>query len=35
MKSLVALHGGTIAFASKPDVGTTVKIRFPPDRVLT
>ena len=34
VKSLVALHGGTIAFSSEPDVGTTVKIRFPADRVL-
>lgn len=34
VKSLVALHGGTIAFSSEPNVGTTVKIRFPADRVL-
>lgn len=34
VKSLVALHGGTIAFASETGVGTTVSIRFPADRVL-
>ena len=34
VKSLVALHGGTIAFSSEPNVGTTVSIRFPADRVL-
>ena len=34
VKSLVALHDGTIAFASEPHVGTTVSIRFPADRVL-
>ena len=34
VKSLVALHGGTIAFSSGPGVGTTVRIRFPTERVL-
>ena len=34
VKSLVALHGGTIVFSSEPNVGTTVRIRFPADRVL-
>lgn len=34
VKFLVALHGGSITFASEPNVGTTVSIRFPADRVL-
>ena len=33
VKSMMELHGGKIAIDSTPDVGTTVKLRFPPARV--
>ena len=33
-KSLVTLHGGTFALDSEPGTGTTITLRFPPDRVV-
>jgi PAS domain S-box-containing protein len=33
-KSLTELHGGSLTLASQPQVGTTVTIRFPPERVV-
>ncbi|HXZ01429.1 MAG TPA: ATP-binding protein [Stellaceae bacterium] len=33
-KQLVELHGGTLAIASAPGVGTTVTVRLPPARVM-
>jgi two-component system, cell cycle sensor histidine kinase PleC len=33
-RSLMQLHGGDLELESTPDVGTTVTIRFPPDRVV-
>ena len=33
-KAQMELHGGTLAIASEPDHGTTVTVRFPPDRTL-
>ena len=33
-KSLAELHGGSLAIASAPRSGTTVTVRFPPERVL-
>ena len=33
-KSLTELHGGTLSLESKPSVGTTVTLRFPPERTL-
>jgi signal transduction histidine kinase len=33
-KTLVELHGGTLAISSAPGRGTTVTIRLPPDRLL-
>ncbi len=32
-KSLVELHGGTLTIESKPDVGTTVIVRLPGERI--
>ena len=34
-KSLTELHGGSLTLASRPQAGTTVTIRFPPERVVT
>jgi two-component system cell cycle sensor histidine kinase PleC len=34
-KSLVELHGGTLEVESALDQGTTVTVRFPPERTLT
>ena len=33
-KSLTELHGGTLSLESKPSVGTTVTLGFPPERTL-
>ncbi len=33
-KSLVELHGGSLTIASVPEQGTTVTVRFPPDRIV-
>jgi signal transduction histidine kinase len=33
-KRLVELHGGTLAIESQVDAGTTVTVRFPPERVV-
>jgi len=33
-KAIVELHGGELTVESKIDVGTTVSVRFPPERVL-
>jgi signal transduction histidine kinase len=33
-KRLIELHGGTLDIASQPRVGTTVIVRFPPDRLV-
>ena len=33
-KSLTEPHGGTLSLESKPSVGTTVTLRFPPERTL-
>ncbi|MEI7608026.1 MAG: PAS domain S-box protein [Rhodospirillaceae bacterium] len=33
-KSLAELHGGSLTIASAPRSGTTVTVRFPPERVL-
>ena len=33
-KSLVELHGGTLELESEPDVGTSVTVRFPLERVI-
>jgi signal transduction histidine kinase len=33
-KSLTELHGGKLSLESKPGVGTTVTLRFPPERAL-
>jgi cell cycle sensor histidine kinase DivJ len=33
-KALVELHDGRITIASQPNVGTTVKVTFPPERVI-
>lgn len=34
-KALVEMHGGTLGLESEIDVGTTVTIRFPKERVIT
>lgn len=34
VKSLIELHGGSLSIDSTPDVGTTVVLRFPPERVI-
>ncbi|MAY66907.1 MAG: hypothetical protein CMM77_07245 [Rhodospirillaceae bacterium] len=34
-KQLVELHGGALTLVSAPDEGTTVTVRFPPDRTVT
>jgi len=34
-KSLVELHGGVLEMKSELGVGTTVTIRFPPDRIIS
>jgi signal transduction histidine kinase len=31
---LMSLHGGSLAIASRPGAGTTVTLRFPPERLL-
>ncbi len=33
-KSLIELHGGTLAVASRPNAGTTVSVRFPASRTI-
>ena len=33
-RALVELHGGTLGLQSKVDVGTTVTVRFPADRIV-
>ena len=33
-KSLMELHGGALAIDSEVDRGTTVTLRFPPERTL-
>ena len=33
-KSLVELHGGTLDLQSQVGIGTTVTVRFPPDRIV-
>ena len=33
-KSFVELHGGALELTSEVGVGTTVKVRFPPERLL-
>ncbi len=33
-KSLVELHGGSLTITSVPEQGTTVTVRFPPDRIV-
>ncbi len=33
-KAQTELHGGTLIIASQPNVGTTVTVRFPPERTL-
>jgi two-component system, cell cycle sensor histidine kinase PleC len=33
-KRLIELHGGKLDIASQPRVGTTVIVRFPPDRLI-
>lgn len=33
-KSLIELHGGNLNVASKPGVGTTVTVQFPPERTV-
>ncbi|GAA0592739.1 ATP-binding protein [Caenispirillum bisanense] len=33
-RAFAELHGGSLAIASTPGAGTTVSVRFPPDRVL-
>ena len=33
-KSLTELHGGTLTLSSAPNHGTTVTIRFPPERII-
>ncbi len=35
VKSLVTLHGGTLELKSEPGFGTTVTVRFPPERTVT
>ncbi len=32
VKAMIELHGGTLELDSEVDVGTTVTIRFPPER---
>lgn len=34
VKSLIELHGGTLTLVSKPGVGTTVFLSFPPERTI-
>ncbi len=34
VKSLVAMHGGTLEIQSQPDAGTTVTVTFPAERTL-
>ena len=34
-KSLVELHGGSLNLQSEVDVGTTVTVRFPAERIIT
>lgn len=34
-KSLVELHGGSLGLQSELDVGTTVTVRFPAERVVS
>jgi signal transduction histidine kinase len=31
---MIELHGGSLSISSAPDAGTTVTLRFPPERVL-
>ncbi len=33
-KKLTEMHGGTLELQSKPDVGTTVTIKFPAERTV-
>jgi signal transduction histidine kinase len=34
VNAMIELHGGTLSISSAPGAGTTVTLRFPPDRVL-
>ncbi len=33
VKTMIEMHGGTLELDSEVDVGTTVTIRFPPERI--
>ena len=33
-KRLMEMHGGTIEIESEPGIGTTMSIRFPPERTV-
>ncbi len=34
VNAMIELHGGSLSISSAPDAGTTVTLRFPPERVL-
>ena len=34
VKLMIELHGGTLDIDSEPGVGTTVRLRFPPERTI-